>query len=572
MKKKIIITLIASLLVLSIVIISIIQIENSKSNILRDESLSFKVDLDIPRLIPFQKDNNWGFYNRSKTIVIEPKYEWVKFPHYFYYSDKYFIVEYNGLWGVIDSLGEKIVPFIYDDLDFIENSSDKFIAQKGDDFGIINLSNEVLIPFRFKELSMWGKYFFAEDKKNYGYLLLNNKGGKVLDNLYYWQDKTQDRIFIITKEIKATKNYLPWRETKQVLGCVGIGGNIVLPLKYTGVEINDRFFIVSDYDPQKITKVHNELYGVCDKNGIEIIPIIYDRVNYYKKAGKTVFACYKENKVKVVDSLNQTIIPYRYNYIYNIINKNNNIYIFAMNNYLYGVLNLEGEVTVPFEYTSLVDRKNTGIIAAKKNMKAGFIDYDNNILIPFEYEDVSPFSEGFALVKIISPDYIEGNLRVDGKSEASASEFSDYVGQGKLYTKDEFYNGMKNLVFRENFYEKIKNYDKRFGSFEEFDLCMTLGNWRKKIPGKYGFIDTKGKIRINLIYDEAKDFKDGYAEVCFNNKWGVINKNGKVVIPIKYSKISRTRYKDLFEIYNYDKFIGYIDTNGVEYFNEKFAL
>lgn len=544
MRNKVIITIIVISIVLVGVIIGLLQIEKPKINVSRDKSLSFKSNLNIPNLIAFQENNKWGFYSRSKTVVIEPKYDFVSLPHYFYYSNKYFIVKYNGLWGVIDSLENKIVPFIYDGLDFNENIFDQFIAQKGEDFGVIDFSNKVIIPFKFSKIESWGKYYFVEYKIQSEYALLNNKGTKLFDNLYSWQNKTQ-----------------------RVLGCIDQNGKIVLPLRYAGVEIKDKFLIVSDYDPQKITEVNNKLFGVCDYKGRVLIPLVYDRVDYFKNAGKAVFACYEKNKVRIVDSLNQTIIPYRYNYIYNMTNRNNNIYIFAMNDYLYGVLNFQGEVTVPFEYTSLSDPQNTGMIAAKKNMKAGFVDDNNNVLVAFKYEDVSPFNEGLALVKKISPEYIEGNLRVEGKSEVSTHEFSDYVGQGKLYTENEFYSGMKNLPFREDFYEIIKDNDKRFGSFEEFDLCMTLGDWRKKIPGKYGYIDTEGKVRIDLIFDEAKNFKNGYAEVRIKNKWGVINKHGMVVIPVKYDEIQRSRYKDLFEVYSNNKFIGYVNTNGVEYFD-----
>jgi len=575
MRKKVIITLIAILVILSIVIIFIIQIDKSKINVLRDKSLSVKNDLDIPNLIPFQKNNKWGFYNRSKTIVVEPKYEWVKFPHWSDYSDKYLVVKHNGLWGVINKSGEKIVPFIYDELEFVENVTGQFIAQKGDYFGVIDSLNDILFPFKFNKIEGVGKNFIVGEKTLNGtlYSLLDSDGRKILTDFYDFDgfnNRNKDDLFIVSKIVKADKNYIPWNETRRVLGCVDIKGNVIVPLKYEKIEISGRYFIVSDYDKQKRGSVFNNSYGVCDNRGKVLIPLIYDRIEHFIKVGKGVFVCYKNPKVKIVDSLNQTIIPYRYNYIYNINHKNNDIYIFAMEGYLNGLLNLNGEVTVPFDYTSLLDPYNIGLIAAKKSMKAGFIDYNNNIVIPFEYEDVNPFSEGLALVKKISADYIKGNLRIEGKVNYDVNWFSDYVGQGKLYTSNEFEKEMKNPINREEFYERIKKYDKRFGSLEEFELYMTLGDWRKKIPGKYGFIDTKNKVRINLIYDEAKDFKNGYAEVRINKNWGVINIDGKIVIPIKYEEINRSRFdrfKDLFGIYKNGEFIGYVDVNGAEYFN-----
>ena len=102
---------------------------------------------------------------------------------------------------------------------------------------------------------------------------------------------------------------------------------------------------------------------------------------------------------------------------------------------------------------------------------------------------------------------------------------------------------------------------------------MTLGDWRKKIPGKYGFIDTKGKVRVKLIYDEAKDFKNGYAEVRINNKWGVINMDGKIVISIKYDELHRgDTFKDLFTIYKKGEFISDLGIYNSEFIGYVVAL
>ncbi|MBQ2830318.1 MAG: WG repeat-containing protein, partial [Oscillospiraceae bacterium] len=52
--------------------------------------------------------------------------------------------------------------------------------------------------------------------------------------------------------------------------------------------------------------------------------------------------------------------------------------------------------------------------------------------------------------------------------------------------------------------------------------------------GKWGFIDTTGKLVIPCGYDSAKDFSEGLARVEKDGKWGLINTSGKVVLPIEY--------------------------------------
>jgi hypothetical protein len=42
----------------------------------------------------------------------------------------------------------------------------------------------------------------------------------------------------------------------------------------------------------------------------------------------------------------------------------------------------------------------------------------------------------------------------------------------------------------------------------------------------FGFINTSGDEVIPLIYSNAKDFRDGFAEVELNGKWIKIDRNG----------------------------------------------
>lgn len=55
---------------------------------------------------------------------------------------------------------------------------------------------------------------------------------------------------------------------------------------------------------------------------------------------------------------------------------------------------------------------------------------------------------------------------------------------------------------------------------------------------KYGFMDSRGVIKINPIFDSAEPFVKGNAAVSLNSKWGLIDSSGTFVIRPQYQKIS----------------------------------
>jgi hypothetical protein len=53
---------------------------------------------------------------------------------------------------------------------------------------------------------------------------------------------------------------------------------------------------------------------------------------------------------------------------------------------------------------------------------------------------------------------------------------------------------------------------------------------------KFFNVNTKG-YSFDNSYDQAESFKNGYAFVSNNGKWGTIDKQGKVIVPLNYDKV-----------------------------------
>lgn len=77
---------------------------------------------------------------------------------------------------------------------------------------------------------------------------------------------------------------------------------------------------------------------------------------------------------------------------------------------------------------------------------------------------------------------------------------------------------------------------------------------------KWGYINTDGKIVVPLKYEEAKDFSNGFACVTISNKNGFVNRNGKLVVPLIYDFASS--FSEGLAVVGKKGLFGCIDTTG----------
>ena len=64
--------------------------------------------------------------------------------------------------------------------------------------------------------------------------------------------------------------------------------------------------------------------------------------------------------------------------------------------------------------------------------------------------------------------------------------------------------------------------------------CLSEGLAVAQKEHKFGFINAEGKVVIPLEYDHVSDFKEGLAHAKKGSKKGYIDTQGKTVIPFEY--------------------------------------
>lgn len=93
----------------------------------------------------------------------------------------------------------------------------------------------------------------------------------------------------------------------------------------------------------------------------------------------------------------------------------------------------------------------------------------------------------------------------------------------------------------------------------------------KEIDGDYGYIDVKGEDAISFIYQNARDFQNGFAAVKRKNRWTFIDRTGKEIIPHERNYTYIGQFHDgLATVRRRNKY-GFIDTMGQVVINIKYS-
>ena len=187
-----------------------------------------------------------------------------------------------------------------------------------------------------------------------------------------------------------------------------------------------------------------------------------------------------------------------------------------------GYINTKGEVVIPIEYDSLLDTENKydeswheeaqdyGVIVAKNGIY-GIVDANNKVVVPFEFGLLEAFDEtGTGL-------YFNHIINID----ANGYENEQIVEWGILDTRG------KRIDLSENYEYTLGNFVSYDGLSEGLLAVMTPAQ-------KWGFVDKDGKEVITPQYDDVRSFNEGVAGVMKGGKWGFVDKDNKTVIDFRY--------------------------------------
>lgn len=103
-----------------------------------------------------------------------------------------------------------------------------------------------------------------------------------------------------------------------------------------------------------------------------------------------------------------------------------------------------------------------------------------------------------------------------------------------------FRNGVAIVINKDNSYSLITTDQRKIATYQYIDY---LGDdlYRVRTNNKFGLINNQGIVIVPIKYDKIFDFEQGYAKVVLSGLYGLINKQGKEVIPPIYEDISEIK-------------------------------
>ncbi len=189
----------------------------------------------------------------------------------------------DSLWGYKNEANEIIIQPEYQLAKKFYN--DYAVVYKNDSAGLINKRNQVILPFKFNYLQylspntfMYG--FRAEYFGEFNSGIITLSGKKLTEPIYYNIDFIDNKYFVTTiKDRKITEGPLQGiRERETKYGVLDKNGAVIIPVIYDSSKSVDKDRIVMTEDKKNVNILFNEDGKRLTKNPFSSIDLYYDHL------------------------------------------------------------------------------------------------------------------------------------------------------------------------------------------------------------------------------------------------------------------------------------------------------
>ncbi|WP_227428907.1 WG repeat-containing protein [Psychrobacter sp. I-STPA6b] len=190
--------------------------------------------------------------------------------------------------------------------------------------------------------------------------------------------------------------------------------------------------------------------------------------------------------------------------------------------------NTTGKEIIPIIYDRIHDYYN-GVAIVEIDKKYGLVDNNANQIIPLIYDYMKFQKDGTIKVGL---DNKYGLFNQQGEQIISIKY--DHIGMFSEGLLAVTLNGHAKYI--DNHENIILDTDYDYAHNFQDGLAWVIKDLATN--QKFALINKKGNLVVPFIYDSARDFSEGLAEVCAEKKCGYINRQGKVIIALQYDSVS----------------------------------
>lgn len=423
------------------------------------------------------------------------------------FSLAYYTIYENEKWGVMDTKGNIIIEPTYEEMIIIpDNTKPVFVCMENIDYEngtytskVINEKNETIyqgydkvevIYNHDENNNLWYETNILKVQKDGKYGLINLDGKELLS-------PTQDSI----EPIIGTKSvFITTLDGKK--GLVDNIGKVIIENKYQ--EITS---LTNQYENGFIVKNEQGKYGAINYDKTVALEEKYDEIkNVY---GNGMYVVKEGKALKIVNTEGEAFLENKFEEVKEI--NLDNITIKA--NGKYGVINTSGEEKLKAEYDDLSYAFSDYYIAKKEN-KYGIVNINGEEALAFNYNYITYLSNIGILQA--ETDSMQSQL-LDKDFNVKVTGIITEINQDKNYIR-----------VREN--NEYKYYNFKLEQKENTEILATNTIFLSKKDGKYGYVNEKGIVVVDYIYEDATEQnKYGYVAVKKDGKWGSLDSKGKVV-------------------------------------------
>ena len=344
------------------------------------------------------KNGKHGIYYKSGKQCIPIEYDDIKRLY-----TNYWLTTKDGKVGLCWSNGNQIFPTNYKDISILRREEygkyDFFIVKK-DKYTILNSHGKAIFPTQYDEIRQHNDYYILENSS--GTDCLFNSGELVKGILvdYYVAP-------FLHQENGQTKKYYDFKKDN-LWGIIDGDGHIHIPALYQehlrfvyNCNENLSLCLVANYKGKRgIINFKNEIvlpfkynrimeteirniFEIETTKGLQLFNLQSKRIitpSYYENCTSDTNYIYLSKahfKTPFDPQKEQIILPWEYNTVYNIPGSHN----FAVKkDGLFGVVNSENKVLVPFIYEDMISTNRPNMLVIAKNNQCGIIDINNKLL------------------------------------------------------------------------------------------------------------------------------------------------------------------------------------------------